>query len=332
LRKSKEEYAVVAQARDEAEARQRETQQQLEAVRDELGRMEAELGEHGALQEEATAAEELQFELQSDLKVLRELGNPEERKIIILTERNIVLQKENHNLIYDNKLLKRAVKAQRTEELTPELAHELALLDTVPSPTDSSLAEELDGYDYEHDDIDYDSESTVDTPVEVSSVATQTHALLATMTSRATQSDTPPLTAAVSKAGSSQTPGASASTQTDKLDETTVLCKGKNPDPAVRNHSFIIKAVIVACYLFTVMTLVDELRPANGDGDIHDYGYGYGYVGMYDRSGAYGNGRYLFNKIPIAMDLGGFEPLAGFSSRLIACLEEWAGFEPVLLY
>jgi predicted nucleic acid-binding Zn-ribbon protein len=352
-KKLQDEYNALARARHEVETRQHETQQQLDEAREQLQKMQVELDSYGALQKAAVDAARVQAELHSEIAVLHELGNPEQRKIVVLTERNTVLENENSSLTRNNEFLKRAFKGQHGNKLTSE---ELTQLGTAPSPTNSSLAEELDGFDYEDDDIDYDSDSTVDLPIEMSSVATQTESLPLTTTWSATQSDTPRPTMAVStQTDTIETKAISTvSTQTDIISGQTVTVSTRKDEvertdemhatacPLSKEVSAdffkdgppMLVAFVIACCVIAMTKLVDGLKRANGDGLGHDYGYGYGYGygHMQGGSGAYGNGRYLFNTIPVAMGLGSLEGLASLGSRLIAGVESWAGSEPVLLY
>ena len=379
-RKLHEEYRAVAQARNEVETRQQQTQQQLDQAREQLQRMQGELDDYGALQKAVVDAERAQAELYSEIAVLHEMGNPEQRKILILTERNTVLEKENSSLTRDNRLLQRAVKGQEDEKLTPE---EVAQLAAAPSPAVSSLAEELDGLHYEDDSIDYDSDSSADSPIEMLSVATQTESLPLPTTCSAARRDAPRPTVAMStqtdvvevkavSTMSTQTDAVSTqrdvSTQTDNVAasfiptaspvvSSTCVSTGKEgverteamwttdgPLSQEAGGSFFnngpasLVALVLTCWVIVVMRVVDGVKRANGGGIGHDYGYdhgygyGYGYGHIQGDGGAYGNGRYLFNTIPMAMGLGSLEGLAGFSSRCIAGLEKWAGSEPALLY
>jgi predicted nucleic acid-binding Zn-ribbon protein len=364
------EYGALARARDEAEARHHATQEQLGKANEQLQKMQAELNNYGELHEAAVDAERAQAELHSEIAVLHELGYPEQRKIIILTERNTVLENENSTLARDNKFLKRAIQGQHGTE-------RLAQLDAMPSLTDSSLAEELVGHDYEDDNVGYESDSTVDPPIEMSCVATQTENLSPTTTSCATQSDAPWPTVAIS----TQTDDAEAkavstvSTQTDNVEAKAVSTVSTQTDTIspqddavpkttstsgstyeemlertdkmdamagllskeVKGDFFIdgppmLVALVLTFGILIIMRLVEGLKRTSGDSPGHDYGYGYGYGHMQGSSGAYGNGRYLFNVIPIAMELGSLSGLTGFSSRVIARVENWTGSEPELLY
>jgi predicted nucleic acid-binding Zn-ribbon protein len=348
---------ALARARDEAEARHHAIQEQLGKANEQLQKMQAELNNYGELHEAAVDAERAQAELHSEIAVLHELGYPEQRKIIILTERNTVLENENSTLARDNKFLKRAIQGQHGTE-------RLAQLDAMPSLTDSSLAEELDGHDYENDNAGYESDSTVDPPIEMSCVATQTENLSPTTTSCATQSDAPQPTVVVStqtddveaKAVSTvstqtdtiypqndavlKTTSTSGSTYEEMLERTDKMDAMAGPlSKEVKGDFFIdgppmLVALVLTFGILIIMRLVEGLKRAGGDSPGHDYGYGYGYGygHMQGSSGAYGNRRYLFNMIPIAMELGSLSGVTGFSSRVIARVENWTGSEPELLY
>ncbi|KAF2030914.1 hypothetical protein EK21DRAFT_64260 [Setomelanomma holmii] len=87
-------------------------------------------------------------------------------------------------------------------------------------------------------------------------------------------------------------------------------------------------ATVLAFLCLMLYTEVQAWRTANG------VGFGYGNGGRYSRSGAYGNGRYLFGFIPIAMDVGNSwwsELFAKYASVGITAFEDWAGisYEPL---
>jgi len=80
----------------------------------------------------------------------------------------------------------------------------------------------------------------------------------------------------------------------------------------------------ISCLHFYIE--LDSWRYANG------VGYTYSNSG---RTGAFGNGRYLFGYIPIAMDIGDTwweEQLARWMSMAIKSFEDWAGFDYRPLY
>ncbi|KAF1945712.1 hypothetical protein EJ02DRAFT_463229 [Clathrospora elynae] len=79
---------------------------------------------------------------------------------------------------------------------------------------------------------------------------------------------------------------------------------------------------LLGAYCFFLYMELDSWRTANG------IGFGNGYSNMAERSGAFGNGRYLFGYIPIAMDIGdswASEQIARHMSMAITHFENWAG-------
>lgn len=88
-------------------------------------------------------------------------------------------------------------------------------------------------------------------------------------------------------------------------------------------------AAVLAFFCLMLYTEVQAWRTANG------VGFGYGHGGSYSRSGAYGNGRYIFGFIPLAMDVGNSwwsEQVAKYASVGITAFEEWAGISYAPLY
>jgi hypothetical protein len=90
---------------------------------------------------------------------------------------------------------------------------------------------------------------------------------------------------------------------------------------------------LVLTVLLTMLSLylyseLEAWRTANGVG-FHGNG------GQYSRRGAYGNGRYLFGYIPIAMDVGN-SPWSEFVARMgsvaITSFEAWAGIQNIPSY
>ncbi|KAJ4374780.1 hypothetical protein N0V83_001856 [Neocucurbitaria cava] len=86
---------------------------------------------------------------------------------------------------------------------------------------------------------------------------------------------------------------------------------------------------LLAFFFITQYAELQAWKTANGAG------YRPGYGSTYDRTGAYGNGRYLFNIIPLAMDVGNTwwsEPVARNVATAITRFETWAGIAYTPLY
>lgn len=88
-------------------------------------------------------------------------------------------------------------------------------------------------------------------------------------------------------------------------------------------------ATILAVFCFKFYMELQAWKNANG------IGFGNGYGNVYGHSGAFGNGRYLFGVIPLAMDVGNSwwsEQVARTMSIFITRVEGWAGLTPKPLY
>ncbi|KAF1849134.1 uncharacterized protein K460DRAFT_279170 [Cucurbitaria berberidis CBS 394.84] len=94
----------------------------------------------------------------------------------------------------------------------------------------------------------------------------------------------------------------------------------------------ILATVFAAFLTYMYLSQYIELqawKTANG------VGFRQGYGNMYNRGGAYGNGRYLFGLVPVAMDVGNSgwsEQLARTMSMAITSFENWAGITHSPLY
>jgi myosin heavy subunit len=254
-------------------------------------------------------------------------------------------------IAYLNNKLRREVKdlAIPAEELEDHSSG------TSTRPPDS-LAEELSDlsdHDCYYDDSGsiYDNTPVLELCVTVAAVTAPAAPQLRATAISSTQTDAQQWTAAIStqtdaaeaaeatmtSTACSQTnpiievpPTATASvpTQTEVPDKTSPPCaEMKSPEPAVRFCNS--KNMVIACLI--LVALVWHWRDVMGTRSRQHggYGYGHGQGSVYGRSGAYGNGRYLFGVIPIAMNVGGWE---WWISICITCIEKWAGAEPVLLY
>jgi predicted nucleic acid-binding Zn-ribbon protein len=85
---------------------------------------------------------------------------------------------------------------------------------------------------------------------------------------------------------------------------------------------FAILMALLTYYCLKLYTENQTWRYANG------VGYNYGSGSSYNHNGAFGNGRYLFGVIPLAMDIGGSswsEQFAKLVSMGISSFEDWAG-------
>lgn len=88
-------------------------------------------------------------------------------------------------------------------------------------------------------------------------------------------------------------------------------------------------AVMIAIYALVLKAELAAWENANG------VGFGGGHGNMASRSGAYGNGRYLFGVIPIGMDIGNSwvsEQIARHMSAAISLIEDWAGIANEPMY
>ena len=88
-------------------------------------------------------------------------------------------------------------------------------------------------------------------------------------------------------------------------------------------------ALLLTLVCLKLYTELSAWRTANG------IGFGEGYGNVYDRGGAFGNGRHLFGVIPLAMDVGNSdlsEQVARTMSVAITRFEDWAGISRRILY
>ncbi|CAO2653876.1 Nn.00g106090.m01.CDS01 [Neocucurbitaria sp. VM-36] len=129
-------------------------------------------------------------------------------------------------------------------------------------------------------------------------------------------------------------PTTSVAAQTTELHEATeantpVILPLKSKKLTFFDTVLPVLATLLAFFCLTLYTELQAWKTANG------VGYRHGYGNNYDRTGAYGNGRYLFGFIPLAMDVGTSwwsEPLARSMSVAITRLESWAGITYTPLY
>ncbi|KAH7091402.1 hypothetical protein FB567DRAFT_273797 [Paraphoma chrysanthemicola] len=108
----------------------------------------------------------------------------------------------------------------------------------------------------------------------------------------------------------------------------TIVLESKPRKLGILQTVLPILAAVLAFFCLMLYTEVQAWRTANG------VGFGYGHGGSNRRGGAYGNGRYLFGIIPLAMNVGNnwwSELIAKYSSLGITAFEQWAGisYEPL---
>ncbi|EOA84540.1 hypothetical protein ACJQWK_07305 [Exserohilum turcicum] len=134
-----------------------------------------------------------------------------------------------------------------------------------------------------------------------------------------------------------------ASTGVQTIVETPVVKEEAKPKPApqpapvprasksksgITDLMVRLSAVLMAFTCFHLYTQLQAWKKANG------IGMGGGYGNMASRSGAYGNGRYLFGIFPMGMNVGDSwltEQIARHASSAVARFEDWAGiaYEPL---
>ncbi|CAG5186048.1 uncharacterized protein ALTATR162_LOCUS11477 [Alternaria atra] len=191
-----------------------------------------------------------------------------------------------------------------------------------------------------------------DAPAATTNLSTQTDAPTTT-TDLSMQTDPPALTSQLLPQANLETTPIEPSTQTATMKPNNRLapikvtreiipvaeqCETSNTLPVMATSSKkagftgwipMLFAVMIAIYALVLKAELAAWENANG------VGFGGGHGNMASRSGAYGNGRYLFGAIPIGMDIGNSwvsEQIARHMSAAISLIEDWAGIANEPMY